>query len=97
MVRTTSTPRANAGQKRKAAEITADKNDPIPFTITCPSLPIHKRAKRGDYYQDFDDPGDTKLKVQYTIEPGSRWADMKSYRKMKCTFVATDLPLHLQR
>lgn len=83
-----------AGRKRKATEA-LDDNESTPFTITCPALPLNKRAKRGDYFSDFDDPGDEALKVQYTVEPGKRWSDMKSYRKMKCTLAALLLPERL--
>ena len=74
-----------SAKKRKAAEISNDDHyAPIPYTITCPALPLSRRKKTGNYFHDIDDPGDESLKVEYTVEPGTRWNDLKAYRKMKC-------------
>jgi len=73
-----------SAKKRKAAEISNDDHyAPIPYTITCPALPLSRRKKTGNYFHDIDDPGDESLKVEYTVEPGTRWNDLKAYRKMK--------------
>lgn len=75
----------HAGTKRKAADISQDE-DP-PFTITCPALDTAKRAKPGDNTQNLEDhPGDPKLNVRYTVEPRQKWADTRSYKKMKCMY-----------
>lgn len=53
----------------------------IPFTITCPAK---TKRKSGNIFYDSDSPTDDTLKVDFSVEPGTKWEDLKAYKKMKC-------------
>jgi hypothetical protein len=61
------------------------------FTVDCPFWPKSKkyiaRAKKEDLWIESDvPPGAPELKVHYAVKPGSRWLELREYRRARCEF-----------
>ena len=67
-------------RKRKAHEAVDD--DEIEFKIVAPAI-RNKTTEQKDLHWRTDNPADSSLSMEYTIEPGKRWESFVDYKRMK--------------
>ena len=81
---TPSGPKAPTSKKRKAEELSDESSD---FVIQCPAKPTSQKNSSSDVHRARDDPGVSELAIDFTVQPGSKWTELKTYRNVKCTML----------
>ena len=74
--------KAPASKKRKS-EVWEDESSD--FVVQCPAKPTTQTNAVNGVYRDRDDPGVSELAIDFTVQPESKWTDLKTYRNVKCT------------
>lgn len=76
-------PSPNAEGRQETPPLIGLDASVVPFKVTCPALQPKKKSKSGKqdiYGPEESDGGFPKLKISYTIKPGTKWAELKPYR-----------------